>query len=155
MPQPLYPGKSPWNPVDRRLGGHQNQSGCSGEEKNSHPLLGLEPSIIQPIAQCYTTELSQFLLKLAMLTLLSRNILFAHFIMYHNDKISVKYGITAPRPKNAIPHFAGVQVVHTRTHLLLPFLSCNVKWCIQILGGCIHHCSMLQQEHHNIHVSKS
>jgi hypothetical protein len=45
-------------PVDKRLGGHQNQPGHGGEEKNSQPLLGLEPPIIQPIAQHYTTELS-------------------------------------------------------------------------------------------------
>jgi hypothetical protein len=60
MPWPLYPqGKGPWYPLDRRLGGPQSQSGCSGEEKNSQPLPGLEPSVIQPIAQCCTTELSQ------------------------------------------------------------------------------------------------
>jgi hypothetical protein len=39
----------------RRLGGSQSWSGYSGKEKNSYPLLGLEPSIIQPIAQHYTT----------------------------------------------------------------------------------------------------
>jgi hypothetical protein len=47
--------------LDRRLGGLQSQSGCGGEKKNSQPLLGLEPPIIQPITQCYTTELSQLL----------------------------------------------------------------------------------------------
>jgi hypothetical protein len=61
-PQPLYPqGKSPWYPLDRRLGGPQSQSGCGGEEKNSQPLPGLKSLIIQPIAQHYTTELSQIL----------------------------------------------------------------------------------------------
>jgi hypothetical protein len=61
-PQPLYPHrKSPWYPLDRRLSGPQHQSGCSGEEKISQLLLGLKLLIIQPIAQCYTTELSQFL----------------------------------------------------------------------------------------------
>jgi hypothetical protein len=45
-------------PMDRRLCESQSQSGCSGEEKNSKPLLGLKPPIIQPIAQYYTTELS-------------------------------------------------------------------------------------------------
>jgi hypothetical protein len=30
-PQPLYPqGKSPWYPLDRRLGGRQIRSGCRG-----------------------------------------------------------------------------------------------------------------------------
>jgi hypothetical protein len=52
MPWPLYPQeKSPWYPTDRRLGGPQSQSECSGEEKNSQPLTGLEPPIIQPVAQ--------------------------------------------------------------------------------------------------------
>jgi hypothetical protein len=29
--------------LDRRLGGPQSSSGCSGEGKNSQPLLGIEP----------------------------------------------------------------------------------------------------------------
>jgi hypothetical protein len=53
-PWPLYPeGNRPWYPLDRRLGGAQSRSGRGGEEKNSQPLLGLEPPIIQPIAQRY------------------------------------------------------------------------------------------------------
>jgi hypothetical protein len=43
--------------LDRRLGGPQSLSGHGGEEKIFQPLLGLEPLIIQPIAQHYTTEL--------------------------------------------------------------------------------------------------
>jgi hypothetical protein len=35
-------GKSPWYPLVRRLGGPQSCSGCSGEEKNSQPLPGIE-----------------------------------------------------------------------------------------------------------------
>jgi hypothetical protein len=43
-PRPLYPqGKSPWYPLDRRLGGLQSRSGRSGEEKNSQPMPGIEP----------------------------------------------------------------------------------------------------------------
>jgi hypothetical protein len=38
-------------PPDRRMGGPQSQSGRSGEEKNSRPLLGLEPPFIQSVAQ--------------------------------------------------------------------------------------------------------
>jgi hypothetical protein len=54
---PLYPqGKSPWYSLDRRLGGPQSQSGHGGKEKNSQPLPGLEPPIIQLAAQCYTTD---------------------------------------------------------------------------------------------------
>jgi hypothetical protein len=51
-PRPLYlQGKSPWYPLDRRLGGPQSRSGRGGEAKNSQPLPGLESSIIQPAAQ--------------------------------------------------------------------------------------------------------
>jgi len=45
----------------RRLGGPQSWSGCSGEEKNSKPLIGLGTPIIQPVAQLYIIELSQLL----------------------------------------------------------------------------------------------
>jgi len=47
-PRWLYPqGKSPCNPLDRRLGGTQSRSERGGEEINSHLLSGLEPPIIQ------------------------------------------------------------------------------------------------------------
>jgi hypothetical protein len=47
----LYPqGIGSKYPLDRRLDGHQSQSGISGEEKNSHPLQGFEPPIIEPLA---------------------------------------------------------------------------------------------------------
>jgi hypothetical protein len=60
--QPLYlQGKRPWYPVDRSLGGPQIRSGYRGEENNSHPLLGLEPLLIQPVGQRCTTELSRLL----------------------------------------------------------------------------------------------
>jgi len=39
----LHPGKSPWYPLDRRLGGPQNRSGRGGGEKNSQPPPGIEP----------------------------------------------------------------------------------------------------------------
>jgi hypothetical protein len=55
------PGKEPLVPLDRRLSGPQSRSGRGGEEKNSQPLLGLEPPIIQPVAQRYTTEMSRIL----------------------------------------------------------------------------------------------
>jgi hypothetical protein len=59
-PRPLYlQGKSPSYPLDRRLGGPQNLSGRGCEEKNSQPLPALEPSVIQPVAQRYPTELMQ------------------------------------------------------------------------------------------------
>jgi hypothetical protein len=42
--RPLYhQGKSPWYPLDRRLGGPQSRSRRGGEEKNSQPLPGIEP----------------------------------------------------------------------------------------------------------------
>jgi hypothetical protein len=39
-PRPLYPrGKCPWYPLDRRLGGHQSQSGRRGEKKILDPTV--------------------------------------------------------------------------------------------------------------------
>jgi hypothetical protein len=52
----------PWYPLDRRVGGPQSRYGCGSEEENSQPLPGIKPPIIQPIAQCYTAELSRLLL---------------------------------------------------------------------------------------------
>jgi hypothetical protein len=61
-PRQFYPhGKSPWYPLDGRVGGIQSRSGNGGEEKNSQPLSGFKPQIIQPVAQRYTTELSRLL----------------------------------------------------------------------------------------------
>jgi hypothetical protein len=60
-PVTLPPRKEPVVPLGRRLGVPQRQAGHSGEKKNSQPLPGLELPIIQPVAQCYTTELSQLL----------------------------------------------------------------------------------------------
>jgi len=50
-PPALPPGKSPWYPLDRRLGVTQSWSGRGGEEKNSQPLPGIEIPITQPVAQ--------------------------------------------------------------------------------------------------------
>jgi hypothetical protein len=47
-------------------GGSRSWSGHGGEEKNSQPLLGVEPPIIQPAAQRYTTELSWLLVIIKM-----------------------------------------------------------------------------------------
>jgi hypothetical protein len=42
--RPLYPqGKSPWYPLNRRLGGPQSRSGSVDEEKNSQPQSWIEP----------------------------------------------------------------------------------------------------------------
>jgi hypothetical protein len=54
-------GKCPWYPLDRRLGGNQSQSERGSEKKNFQPLPGLEPPIIQLVAQLYTTKLSRLL----------------------------------------------------------------------------------------------
>jgi hypothetical protein len=43
------------------MGEPQSRSGRGGEEKNSDPLSELEPPIIQPVVQHYTTELSRLL----------------------------------------------------------------------------------------------
>jgi hypothetical protein len=48
-PRPLYPQrKSPWYPLDRRLGGPQSRSGRGGEEKNSQHPSGIEPRSSSP-----------------------------------------------------------------------------------------------------------
>jgi hypothetical protein len=60
--RPLYPqGKSPWYSLDRRLGVSQSRSECGGKEKNSQPLPGLEPPIMQSVTQRHNIELSRFL----------------------------------------------------------------------------------------------
>jgi hypothetical protein len=50
-PRPLYPQKSPWYPLGRRLGGPQSRAGRGDKGKNSQLLPGLEPPTIQPVAQ--------------------------------------------------------------------------------------------------------
>jgi len=49
-PAALPQRKSPWYPLDRRLGRPQDKSGCGGEDKNSQNLPGIEPcsSSLQP-----------------------------------------------------------------------------------------------------------
>jgi hypothetical protein len=57
----LPPRKEPLVPV----GGPQSRSGRGGEEKNSQSLPRLVLPIIQPVAQRFTTELYQLLVKMA------------------------------------------------------------------------------------------
>jgi hypothetical protein len=78
-PVALHPRKSPWYPLDRRLGGPQSQSGRGGEEKNSQPLPGLKPPIIQSVAQRCITELSRprYVYR-EVIALCGRNIIFSH-----------------------------------------------------------------------------
>jgi hypothetical protein len=54
-PADLLQGKSPWYPLDRRLGGPQSRSG-RGDEKNSKPRResNQRTPIVQPVAQRYT-----------------------------------------------------------------------------------------------------
>jgi hypothetical protein len=48
MPWILYPqGKSPQSPLNRRLGGLQSQSGCSGKEKKN-PIIACSIEFIKP-----------------------------------------------------------------------------------------------------------
>jgi hypothetical protein len=42
-PAALPRGKSPWYPLDKRLGVPQSRSELGGEEKNSQPSPGIEP----------------------------------------------------------------------------------------------------------------
>jgi hypothetical protein len=55
-------GKSPWYPLDKRLGRSQSLSERGSKEKRSLPLPGLDPPIIQPVAQRYTTQLFRLIL---------------------------------------------------------------------------------------------
>jgi len=57
--RPDIQGKSSCYPWDRRLGGPQCRSVRGGERENSQPLPAVEPPIIQPVAQYYTTEIFQ------------------------------------------------------------------------------------------------
>jgi hypothetical protein len=64
------------DPLGKRLGEPQSQSGRGGEEKNSQALPGLEPPIMQSAAQHYTSELSRILPSLVtmiQLLLLQKN----------------------------------------------------------------------------------
>jgi hypothetical protein len=61
-PAALPQGKSLRYPLDRRLGEPPSQSGRGGEDRNSQLLPGLEPPMIQSVAQFYTTELSHLLI---------------------------------------------------------------------------------------------
>jgi hypothetical protein len=79
-PAALPAGKVPRYTLDRKLDGPQSRSVHGGEEKNSQPLLGLEPPIIQPVAQRYTTELSRLLVI---------TVLFIHNWTEHNNKKSL------------------------------------------------------------------
>jgi hypothetical protein len=48
-PRPLYPrGKSPWYPLDRRLGGPQSRYGRGGERKISSPSRDSKPRSSSP-----------------------------------------------------------------------------------------------------------
>jgi hypothetical protein len=58
--RPLYThGKIPSYPLDSRLSGPHSRSGRAGEQKISQHLPGLEPPIIQPVAQRCTAELTR------------------------------------------------------------------------------------------------
>jgi hypothetical protein len=86
----------PWYPLDSRLGGSQSRSGRGGKEKNSQSLPGLEPPIIKPVAQYYTTELSRLLLSTGTTILYSQ---FPRFIQT-DDEILLRLRIfsSPPRP---------------------------------------------------------
>jgi hypothetical protein len=43
---PYLQGNTPWYLLDKRLGGHQRQSGHYGEKKNFLHLLGIKPCLL-------------------------------------------------------------------------------------------------------------
>jgi hypothetical protein len=56
-PAALPPGKEPLVPTEQEAEWAPEMVWTRGEEQeNSEPLPGLEPPIIQPVAQRYTTE---------------------------------------------------------------------------------------------------
>jgi hypothetical protein len=60
----LYPqGKSFWNPLDRRLGGPQSWSGHGVKQKNSQPLLEIEPHHFNEI-RAFNVSLQRILTSL-------------------------------------------------------------------------------------------
>jgi hypothetical protein len=65
-PRPLYPlANSHWYPLDRRVGGPQSRSGRAVKRKIPSPLResNFRTPIIQPVAQCCTTEISWLLYR--------------------------------------------------------------------------------------------
>jgi hypothetical protein len=57
VPATLPTRKDPLVPSGSEAGWAYSLSGHGGEEKNSQPLPGFQPPIIQPVAQRCTTEL--------------------------------------------------------------------------------------------------
>jgi hypothetical protein len=55
-PDSFNPRKEPWYPLNRRLGGLQNGSRDSGEEKNLFTVPEFEPRTVQPVAQSIYTD---------------------------------------------------------------------------------------------------
>jgi hypothetical protein len=57
MPLPSLPQgeRVPWYPIDRRLGGIQNQSVCTGEEENFLLLLVVQSQFLSPLLYQPTT----------------------------------------------------------------------------------------------------
>jgi hypothetical protein len=53
LPGRFHPGKSPWYPLDRRLGGPHSRSGRYGEDK-SLASAGNRPPAGLPVARRYT-----------------------------------------------------------------------------------------------------
>jgi len=58
-PAALLPGKSPWYPSYRSLGGLQSQSGCGGDEKNPWPAGNWTP-VVQLVAQSLYWQVNHF-----------------------------------------------------------------------------------------------
>jgi hypothetical protein len=83
-PRPLYPqGKSPWYPLDRRLGEPQNRSGRGSEEKNSQPLPGIEPyNPDRPVGSPALSELSRLLISDCMGVIYERHLILDFRLVY-------------------------------------------------------------------------
>jgi hypothetical protein len=133
-PRPLYRRVAdPQYPLDRRLGGSQSRSGRGGEETNSQPLPGLEPPMIQPVAQRCSIELPwllfniyEFYIPVSCVSLI--------FVLHFFDAVS---GYVSPYTVVS-PFFLNVLISSAaRVLVTLTFLRMSVF--IFILSMCVHH----------------
>jgi hypothetical protein len=107
-PPTLPPGKEPLVPIGEEAGWAQSRSG-RGDKKNSQPLPGLDPPIIQPVAQRYTVELLYYALNSFV------NII---FICYCRSKVwdchmSVKYQVKSSTQKISKSYALSISLIYS------------------------------------------
>jgi hypothetical protein len=80
-------GMYPWYPLNRRLGGPQNQSGHGGKEKNSRPLLGIQAWSFNPFYITARGERHDSLTRKCMSVLMA---IFSKYASYERNVYGVK-----------------------------------------------------------------